>query len=71
MKTIAKNTKKFRQVLENAKSITVYTLDNCFDGQPVEKISEQRIASGKMVQKSESQFTLHIHSNCWYKIEAA
>ena len=78
MTTIRRNTKRFRAVLENAKNIKVFTLDNGFVAQDLPEIAGReymqdvlnRYPDTKLLDNkgmsSRYEYTVHIHSNRWY-----
>jgi len=64
-------------ILDNAKDIRSYTLDNGFIGKPCDPLDYKgekwlikewiRHAFAKLGQMGDNKFTLEIHSNCWYE----
>lgn len=85
--TVARNTKKAKQAIENAKNIRVFSLSNDFNGKPLsekpvvpggEVVSQSEFLSrelnslhAKLTSNEIGKYTIHVHSNLWYEFEAA
>ena len=73
--TIRRNAKRIKNLGQNAKAITVYSLSNGFVGSEIEadKVSDvaERIAADRDCRFSDrnGKVCAHIHSNLWYEIQ--
>lgn len=70
MQTIAKKTKSYKSAIDSAKGIIRYDLGNDFTGKPVSSIDATSLEMGRL-KKSDSGYSLRVHSNLWYEWEAA
>ena len=79
-KTIKRNTKKDRDIFDNAINIKSYTLENCFTGKPCKRIGWdgknwlekewRKFDFSKLTTDGKGAYCLHIHSNCWYEFDS-
>lgn len=64
--SVRKNSAHRQTVLDNAKDVIVYNLENYFNGQPCTKIPE--IYHGDKITIDEiGHAKLRVHSNLWYE----
>ncbi len=68
--TIRKNTKKAREIIENASSVEVWTLyDGCYVPTTNKYAAEALKRRGAtMYSNSDGSHTIHVHSNCFYRL---
>ena len=69
--------KKAEAVFNNASNIKSYTLDNCFRGEPCNRLDYEgnnwlqkdwkTFDFARLTQEENGEYCLHIHSNCWYE----
>lgn len=85
MKTIRRNTKKAKAIINNAKEVRVYSLGNCFNGSnftngniPAEDCSQVAIDwitkkmedGAKLTHSHDNFYSVTVHSNLWYEFES-
>jgi hypothetical protein len=66
MQTLRKNSPHRQTVLDNAKDIMVYNLENYFNGKPCAAIPEM-YHGDKITIDERGHARLRVHSNLWYE----
>ena len=75
MSTIPRShTKRIAGLKAELTTCTVYTLENCFRGQPCDPAHAwaalERGLRARLTGSGDGRYTIHIHSNCWYELAA-
>lgn len=75
---IRRNSKRYAAALETASDVRVYTLSNCFVGADCNTLALVRymtkgsvLGQCELTTDGEGNYTLHVHSNCWFTFKAA
>ncbi len=77
IRTVRRNGKEYRRVVEEAKACRVFTLGNYFRGEDCNPLAlcEYMTEAGrfsmlkaKLTSSEPNAYTLHVHSNCWFEI---
>ncbi len=78
IRTVRRNGREYRAVVEGAKSCRVYTLGNYFKGEDCNPLAlcgymteagRLSMLKTKLTSKAANAYTLHVHSNCWFEIK--
>lgn len=81
--TIRRRTKRFEQVLQEAKNVTCYSLSNGFVGSPMREDDPDlimpprdwlrreldRFDFARLLHGAGNRYILHVHGNLWYEFE--
>lgn len=70
--TIRRNSKQIPALKEQLTRCQVYTLENYFEGQPVEPryawAALERSPHARLTDNGNGRYTVHVHSNRWYEL---